>query len=145
MRYFVFMLIFMIFICPASNVFGADPTVISTKGFSITFPEKWHVETNHTGTILAGIKGEEPPFIIIYYAEKPETNDAKKLEAYERMKKSSIIRQELDKKIAQSVWHSSETIQHADGIREELFDIEDIVKSKSRELSNSLFLFKDYP
>jgi len=42
---------------------GNEPTTIDTRGFSVTFGAMWHVSTDHNGTILGGIRGEEPPFM----------------------------------------------------------------------------------
>jgi hypothetical protein len=69
---------------------GSEPTIIDTRGFSVTFGEMWHVSTNQNGTILGSIRGEEPPFIIIYYADQFMSTDRAKGNIFERMKHSSI-------------------------------------------------------
>jgi hypothetical protein len=103
-----------------------EPTTMDTRGFSVTFGEKWHVSTNHNGSILGHIRGEVPPYIIMYYADDSMTNDRAKGNMFEGMKRSSIadiIRDGGSRMVDKSKWHRHETVHRPDGINEEQLDL----------------------
>ena len=114
----------------AGSCLANEPTTIDTKGFSVAFPEKWHVSTNHNGTILANINGEVPPFITLYYADDLIVAGQAKKNTLERMRKSSISDVMGDggriftKMVDQSQWHRQDTVDRPDGMREEQLDLE---------------------
>jgi len=123
----------------AQPCLGNEPTTIDTRGFSVSFGEMWHVSTDHKGTILGGIRGEKPPFIIIYYADQftdtdspPIRNrrmgsDHPKENALERMKRSSIadiIGDSGRRMVDESKWHRHDTVHRPDGITEEQLDFD---------------------
>jgi len=112
----------------AGYLHAAERTGVTTKEFSISFPPKWHVETNKSDTILAGVSGEEPPFVTIYYAAEPDsqTNDART--SYKRFTNLSIAdfigSDILEAMITNSKWHSARTITYPNGTSEERLDLE---------------------
>ena len=111
-----------------------EPTTINTRGFSVTFGEKWHVSTNHNGTILGGIRGDVPPFIIIYYADDLMTNDRAKGNMFEHMKRSSIadiMGDSGSRMVDKSKWHRHEIVHRLDGISEEQLDFD--IDSKDKD------------
>jgi hypothetical protein len=111
----------------AQPCLGGEPTTIETGGFSVTFGETWHVSTDHYGTILGSIRGEEPPFIVIYYADQPMTADPAKSAMFEHMKQSSItdiIGDSARKVFDESQWHRHDTVHRPDGMTEEQLDSE---------------------
>jgi hypothetical protein len=115
----------------ASTAHTAEEHTIDTSGFSITLPKNWrYVSTNHKDTILASPFGEErPPFIMIYYADKPVSANESELQEYEKFNNSSIsdIMRERGQKILQeSTWDSADTVQEPNGITEERLDLEGV-------------------
>jgi hypothetical protein len=115
------------FMLLARPCLGNEPTTIDTRGFSVSFGEMWHVATDHNGTILAGVRGEEPPFIIIYYADHFTDTDRAKRDAFERMKRSSIadfIGDGGRSLVDASKWHRHDTVHRPDGITEEQLDLD---------------------
>lgn len=117
--------------CLGSEPLGNEPlgnesTTIDTRGFSVTFGEVWHVSTDHNGTILGGISGEKPPFIIIYYADRPMNADPVKGSMFERMKQSSIadmIGDGMRGMVDASKWHRHDIVHRPDGVTEEQLDL----------------------
>jgi hypothetical protein len=108
---------------------AGEPTTISTEGFSVSFPAKWHVENDNRGTILASVRGENPPFIIINYAILPPSPTDEELTKFRTFQKLSIedvlAGDKLKGVLEHSSWHSSaETIQMKNGVREDRQDIE---------------------
>lgn len=104
---------------------GNEPTTIDTRGFSVTFGEMWHVSTDHNGTILGSVRGEEPPFIVMYYADQFMSADGAKGNVFERMKRSSIadiIGDGGRRMVDESQWHRHDTVHRPDGIIEEQLD-----------------------
>jgi hypothetical protein len=92
----------------------------------------WHVEANHhTGTILGSVRGEEPPFIIIYYAD--QFMDSAKGNPFEHMKQSSIADMMGDRGrgiVDESKWHRRDTVHGPDRITEEQLDLETSTRNK---------------
>jgi hypothetical protein len=137
MRTFTALLLVALLSAPAyaahRGAWTGEPTTISTRGFSITFPAKWHVETDDLGAVFAGINGEMPPFIILYFVDEPNSANPEEWARFEREKNRSIadvMGEKGAKMIVESDWHLSETIQHLNGIREERLDFEGTAMDK---------------
>ncbi|MBR0826952.1 hypothetical protein JQ596_15505 [Bradyrhizobium manausense] len=111
----------------ARPCFGNERATIDTRGFSVTFGEMWHVSTDSNGTILGSIRGEEPPFIVMYYADQSMNADGAKGNMLERMKQSSIadmLGDNARRMVDESKWHRHDTVHRPDGITEEQLDSE---------------------
>jgi hypothetical protein len=128
-----------------------EPTTINTMGFSVTFGEKWHVSTDHNGTILGSIRGEVPPLIIIYYADELMTNDRAKGNMFAHMKRSAIadiMGDSGSRMVDKSKWHRHETVHRLDGINEEQLDFDIDLKDKDNkevEVCSFIRLYHDAP
>ena len=112
----------------SGDTLAAELSNITTKGFSISFPPEWHVETNERDTILAGISGEKPPFVTVYYASEPESDANDDRASYKRFTNRSIAEfigsDILEAMITNSKWHSARTITYPNGTSEERLDLE---------------------
>ena len=133
----------------AQPCLGREPTTIDTGGFSVTFGEKWHVSTDHKGTILGGVRGEEPPFIIMYYAD-PDTDRAKGI-LLEHMKQSSIadiMGDGMRRMIEDAKWHRHDTVHKPDGTTEERLDVEIFTRNdegRTVEVCSFIRFYHDAP
>lgn len=106
---------------------AGNQTVVQAKGFSISIPADFHVETDHKGTVLAGVKGETPPFIVIYYADSPASGDSSGRREFDRFRQSSIANFMGDagkKMLEESEWHHASSIDRRDGVHEERLDVQ---------------------
>ncbi|MGJ4929432.1 hypothetical protein ACQR1I_24000 [Bradyrhizobium sp. HKCCYLS2038] len=123
---------------------GGEPTIVDTPGFSVTFGAMWHVQTDHKGTILGSVGGEEPPFIVMYYEDQVTVAVRGRGHELERMERSSIadmIGDGLPSMIDGSTWHRHEIVHRPDGMIVEQLDLAADARDKDgRAIATCSFL-----
>jgi hypothetical protein len=107
---------------------AAEPTTIDTRGFSITFGERWHVSTIYRASIFAEALRGDPTLAIVRYADDSMNNELDARYTYDRMKHSSIedVTRGHSRDMAQEAkWSRHDNVHRPDGIEEERLELED--------------------